>query len=375
MDLMLSLNKSFFQNFTSKIKSMDLVIFFLVIIISSISLFILSSLDFNNKGLVEKHSLRIIFSLLVFLIVASINIKTWYKFSYLFYGFVILLLILVDFYGLTGKGAKRWLDIGIFNLQPSELMKIGVIMALARYYQYIKTDEIDRVKNLVIPITLIIIPFILVIKQPDLGTALFVLFVAISILWLAGLNLKIFTFGTLSLLILAPLSISFLKPYQKQRILTFLNPENDPTGAGYHVIQSKIAIGSGGFFGQGYMQGSQSNLSFLPEPHTDFIFTAFAEQFGFFGSLILLTLFLILIFRIDSISKISRSTFGRLLCFGISFNFFAYIAINIGMVTGLLPVVGVPIPIMSYGGTAMLTSMFALGLVVSAKIHKDENIY
>ena len=375
MDLMLSLNKSFFQNFTSKIKSMDLVILFLVIIISSISLFILSSLDFNNKGLVEKHSLRIIFSLLIFLIVASINIKTWYKFSYLFYGFVILLLILVDFYGLTGKGAKRWLDIGIFNLQPSELMKIGVIMALARYYQYIKTDEIDRVKNLVIPITLIIIPFILVIKQPDLGTALFILFVAISILWLAGLNLKIFTFGTLSLLILAPLSISFLKPYQKQRILTFLNPENDPTGAGYHVIQSKIAIGSGGFFGQGYMQGSQSNLSFLPEPHTDFIFTAFAEQFGFFGSLILLTLFLILIFRIDSISKISRSTFGRLLCFGISFNFFAYIAINTGMVTGLLPVVGVPIPIMSYGGTAMLTSMFALGLVVSAKIHKDENIY
>jgi len=375
MDLMLSLNKSFFQNFTSKIKSMDLVILFLVIIISSISLFILSSLDFNNKGLVEKHSLRIIFSLLIFLIVASINIKTWYKFSYLFYGFVILLLILVDFYGLTGKGAKRWLDIGIFNLQPSELMKIGVIMALARYYQYIKTDEIDRVKNLVIPITLIIIPFILVIKQPDLGTALFILFVAISILWLAGLNLKIFTFGTLSLLVLAPLSISFLKPYQKQRILTFLNPENDPTGAGYHVIQSKIAIGSGGFFGQGYMQGSQSNLSFLPEPHTDFIFTAFAEQFGFFGSLILLTLFLILIFRIDSISKISRSTFGRLLCFGISFNFFAYIAINIGMVTGLLPVVGVPIPIMSYGGTAMLTSMFALGLVVSAKIHKDENIY
>jgi len=375
MDLMLSLNKSFIQNFTSKIKSMDLVILFLVIIISSISLFILSSLDFNNKGLVEKHSLRIIFSLLVFLIVASINIKTWYKFSYLFYGFVILLLILVDFYGLTGKGAKRWLDIGIFNLQPSELMKIGVIMALARYYQYIKTDEIDRVKNLVIPITLIIIPFILVIKQPDLGTALFILFVAISILWLAGLNLKIFTFGTLSLLVLAPLSISFLKPYQKQRILTFLNPENDPTGAGYHVIQSKIAIGSGGFFGQGYMQGSQSNLSFLPEPHTDFIFTAFAEQFGFFGSLILLTLFLILIFRIDSISKISRSTFGRLLCFGISFNFFAYIAINIGMVTGLLPVVGVPIPIMSYGGTAMLTSMFALGLVVSAKIHKDENIY
>jgi len=372
---MLRLNKSFLENFSTKIKSMDFVIFSLMILIALISLTVLSSLDFNNKGLVDKHFLRICFSLIVFLIAASINIKTWYKLSYFFYGFVILLLILVDFYGLVGKGAKRWLDIGIFNLQPSELMKVGVIMALARYYQYIKTDEIDRVKNLVVPITLIIIPFLLVIKQPDLGTALFILLVAISILWLAGLNLKIFTFGTLSLLILAPLSISFLKPYQKQRILTFLNPENDPTGAGYHVIQSKIAIGSGGFFGQGYKEGSQSNLSFLPEPHTDFIFTAFAEQFGFIGSLILLILFLILIFRIDSISKVSRSTFGRLLCFGVSFNFFVYIAINIGMVTGLLPVVGVPIPIMSYGGTAMLTSMFALGLVMSAKIHKDENIY
>ena len=154
-----------------------------------------------------------------------------------------------------------------------------------------------------------------------------------------------------------------------------MNPENDATGAGYHVIQSKIAIGSGGFFGKGYMQGSQSNLSFLPEPHTDFIFTAFAEQFGFIGSIILLILFLLLIYRIDVISKLSRSTFGRLLCFGVSFNFFVYIAINIGMVTGLLPVVGVPIPIMSYGGTAMLTSMIALGLVTSAKIHKDQNIY
>lgn len=372
---MLSLNKSFLEIFFSKLKSFDWLIIFLILIISLISLLVLSSLDFNNQNLVEKHFIRIIFSFFIFLLTASISMKFWYKHSYLFYGFVIILLILVDAFGLSGKGAKRWLDLGFFNLQPSELMKIAVIMALARYYQYIKTDEIDHIKNLVIPISLIIIPFVLVIKQPDLGTALFILFVAISILWLAGLNLKIFTFGTLSLLILAPLSISFLKPYQKQRILTFFDPEKDPTGAGYHVIQSKIAIGSGGFFGSGYKEGSQSNLSFLPEPHTDFIFTAFAEQFGFFGSIILLALFLILIYRIDTISKISRSTFGRLICFGISFNFFVYIAINIGMVTGLLPVVGVPIPIMSYGGTAMLTSMFALGLVTSAKIDKDQNIY
>ncbi len=368
-------NQNLIENIFSKIKSLDWIIITLIFFISLISLVILNSLDFKDSNLVQKHALRILISFLIFLTVASVNIKTWYKFSYFFYGFVILLLIFVDFYGLVGKGAKRWLDIGFFNLQPSELMKVAVIMALARYYQHIKTEEIDHLKNLTIPISIIIIPFIMVIKQPDLGTALFILLVAISILWLAGLSLKIFTFGTLALMILAPLSIAFLKPYQKSRILTFLNPENDPTGAGYHVIQSKIAIGSGGFFGQGYMKGSQSNLSFLPEPHTDFIFTAFAEQFGFIGSILLLILFLILIFRIDSVSRVSRSTFGRILCFGISFNFFVYIAINIGMVTGLLPVVGVPIPIMSYGGTAMLTSMFSLGLVVSAKINKDENVY
>ncbi|MDA7564643.1 rod shape-determining protein RodA [Pelagibacteraceae bacterium] len=370
-----SLNQNIFQIFFTKIKSLDWIVLSLIILISLVSLLTLSSLDFDNKNILQKHSYRIIFSFFIFFVAATINIKVWYKTSYFFYGLVILLLIFVDSFGLVGKGAKRWLDIGLFNLQPSELMKVAVILALARYYQYIKTDEIDRIKNLVLPITLIILPFILVIKQPDLGTAIFILLVAISILWLAGLRLKIFIFGTISLLILAPLSVAFLKPYQKERILTFLNPENDPTGAGYHVIQSKIAIGSGGFFGQGYMEGSQSNLSFLPEPHTDFIFTAFAEQFGFFGSVLLLLLFLFLIFRIDHISKLSRSTFGRLLCFGISFNFFVYIAVNIGMVTGLLPVVGVPIPIMSYGGTAMITSMFSLGLVTSAKIHKDENLY
>ena len=291
-------NQNIIENIFSKLKSLDWIIIVLIFLISLISLVVLNSLDFKDSNLVQKHTVRILISFLVFLIVASVNIKTWYKFSYFFYAFVILLLIFVDLYGLVGKGAKRWLDIGFFNLQPSELMKVAVIMSLARYYQHIKTEEIDHLKNLIMPILIIIIPFIMVIKQPDLGTALFILLVAVSILWLAGLNLKIFTFGILSLMILAPLSIAFLEPYQKKRILTFLNPENDPSGAGYHIIQSKIAIGSGGFFGQGYMKGSQSNLSFLPEPHTDFIFTAFAEQFGFIGCLILLILFLILIYKL-----------------------------------------------------------------------------
>jgi len=366
---------NFKSNFFSNLRSIDFQLVSLVVLIFLISLLTLQSLDFGNKNLVLKHTIRFAFSFFVFLIAMSINIKTWYKSSYLFYAFIIILLVCVDLFGLTGKGAKRWIDVGLFNLQPSELMKIAVIMALARYYQYIKTDEADHITKLIVPIAIIIIPFVMVIKQPDLGTALFILLVSISILWLAGLNIKVFTFGTIAILLLAPLSISFLKPYQKQRIMTFLNPESDPTGSGYHIIQSKIAIGSGGFFGQGYMEGSQSKLSYLPEPHTDFIFTAFSEQFGFFGSLILILLFILLIIKIDNISKASRSTFGRLLCFGISFNIFIYVAINIGMVTGLLPVVGVPIPIMSYGGTAMLTTMFSLGLVASTKINKDENLY
>ena len=268
-------------------------------------------------------------------------------------------------------GAQRWINLYFFNVQPSELMKIGVIFALAKYYQYIKLEEIDNFSKLFTPLILILIPFFLVAKQPDLGTAVFILIVSIGMLWLAGLNLKIFITGFVSLVILAPFMIAFLKPYQKQRILTFLDPEKDPLGSGYHIIQSKIAIGSGGLFGKGYLQGTQSNLEFLPEKHTDFIFTVFAEQFGFIGCLLLIILFMTIILMILNISLKANNNFARLLCFGIAFNIFVYLAVNLGMVVGLLPVVGVPLPIISYGGTAMLTTMFALGLVMSAKIHND----
>jgi rod shape determining protein RodA len=254
-------------------------------------------------------------------------------------------------------------------------MKVGVILALARYYQYIKLEEIDNFSKLIIPVFIIFIPFFLVSSQPDLGTGLFILIVCLGMLWLAGLSLKIFITGFFSLLILTPFSIAFfLKPYQKERILTFLNPENDPLGSGYHIVQSKIAIGSGGFWGKGFKQGTQSNLEFLPEKHTDFIFTVFSEQFGFFGSVLLILLFFAIILKILNISLNSQNNFSRLVCFGVGFNIFVYLAVNLGMVTGLLPVVGVPLPIISYGGTAMLTTMFALGLVMSAKIHKDHNL-
>ena len=346
----------------------------LICILIFVGLLTIHTVDNSNTSYLLKHFIRISFSLSLFLIVSFINIKFWYKFSYVFYFAILGLLIYVDLFGLSALGAKRWINLYFFNIQPSELMKIGVILALARYYQYIKLEDIDRFSKLIIPIFIIIIPFFLVASQPDLGTGIFIVLVCLGMLWLAGLSMKIFITGFFSLIIIAPFFIAFLKPYQKQRILTFLNPESDPLGSGYHIIQSKIAIGSGGFFGKGFKQGTQSNLEFLPEKHTDFIFTVFAEQFGFFGSVLLILLFFSIILKILNISLKSQNNFSRLVCFGIGFNIFVYLAVNLGMVTGLFPVVGVPLPVISYGGSAMLTTMFSLGLVMSAKIHKDHQL-
>jgi len=369
-----SIRKNIFIQAWEKIIRFDWFFFSLICILICVGLLTIHTVDNSNSNYLLKHFIRICISLALFLFVAFINIKFWYRFAYVFYIGIIGLLIYVDFFGLSALGAKRWINLYFFNIQPSELMKVGVILALARYYQYLKLDEIDKFSKLIIPVFIIFIPFFLVTSQPDLGTGLFILIVCLGMLWLAGLSLKIFITGFFSLLILTPFSIAFLKPYQKQRILTFLNPENDPLGSGYHIVQSKIAIGSAGFFGKGFKQGTQSNLEFLPEKHTDFIFTVFSEQFGFFGSILLILLFFTIILKILNISLKSQNNFSRLVCFGIGFNIFVYLAVNLGMVTGLLPVVGVPLPIISYGGTAMLTTMFSLGLVMSAKIHKDHNL-
>ena len=369
-----NIRKSIFEMIIEKITQFDWLFFSLICMLICIGLLTIHTVDSSTTNYLFKHFLRISFSLILFLLVAFINIKFWYRFAYIFYLAIVGLLIYVDFFGLSALGAKRWINLYFFNVQPSELMKIGVILALARYYQYIKLEDIDRLSKLIIPIFIITIPFYLVAGQPDLGTGIFILLVCIGMLWLAGLSLKIFITSFCSLLFIVPVVISFLKPYQKQRILTFLNPENDPLGSGYHILQSKIAIGSGGFFGKGFKQGTQSNLEFLPEKHTDFIFTVFAEQFGFFGCILLILLFFALILKILNISLKSQNNFSRLVCFGIGFNICIYLAVNLGMVTGLLPVVGVPLPIISYGGTAMLTTMFSLGLVMSAKIHKDHQL-
>ena len=366
-----TIEKPIIQQAKEKFFMFDWLFFSLVILLICVGLLTIYSVEKVETNYLVKHSLRIAISIGIFFIVAFTNIKFWYRYAYVFYLIVLGLLFYVSFFGFSALGAKRWINLYFFNIQPSELMKVAVVLALARYYQFIKIEDIDRLSNLIIPLLIIITPFFLVANQPDLGTGMFILIVSIGMLWLAGLNLKIFLTGLVSLFVLAPFVISFLKPYQQKRILTFLNPENDPLGSGYQIIQSKIAIGSAGFFGKGFKQGSQSNLEFLPEKHTDFIFTVFAEQFGFLGSLLLIFIFFGIILTILTISLQSQNNFSRLVCFGIGFNIFVYLAVNLGMVTGLLPVVGVPLPIISYGGTAMLTTMFALGIVMSAKIHKE----
>ena len=257
------------------------------------------------------------------------------------------------------------------NLQPSELMKVGLILFLAKYYHRVSIENINTLKYLFLPIIVLIAPVLLVIMQPDLGTSILIAAGGVVVAWLAGVRFKFFAYALLILIASLPIAISFLKPYQKSRILTFLNPDRDPLGAGYQIIQSKIAIGSGGLFGKGFLNGSQSYLDYLPEKHTDFIFTLFSEEFGFFGSVFILLLYGIIVSRIIKIGNITRSNFGKLYCYSFGTAFFIYVVVNMGMVLGLLPIVGSPLPIMSYGGSSMMAMMFGLGIVMSCKVYKD----
>ena len=253
-------------------------------------------------------------------------------------------------------------------------MKISLIIFLARYYYKIPSQNVNNLKHIFIPFFSFLIPVFLVIKQPDLGTAVLIAISGLIVIWLTGFKIKYFLYSFLVLFCLTPIGISFLKPYQKTRILAFLDPERDPLGAGYQIIQSKIAVGSGGILGKGFLQGSQSYLDYLPEKQTDFIFTLFSEEFGFVGSLILLSVYALIIYRIAVIGSESRNNFSRLFCFGFAAAFFVYVTVNMAMVLGLLPIVGAPLPIMSYGGSSMLSIMIGLGIVMSCKIHNQEDL-
>ena len=359
-------------SFRDKLLSIDYVLVISILILGITSMFAMYSTDGGEfKYHTESHILRFFVFFIMFFILSFVQIRFWHSTSYLIYAIFFILLLGVKYFGLTSSGSQRWLNFYFMNLQPSELMKVGLILFLAKYYHRISIENINRLRYLFLPIVVLIAPVLLVIMQPDLGTALLIAAGGVVVAWLAGVRVKFFAYSSIVFISLLPIAISFLKPYQKARILTFLNPEKDPLGAGYQIIQSKIAIGSGGLFGKGFLNGSQSYLDYLPEKHTDFIFTLFSEEFGFFGSLLILFLYGIIIFRIIKIGNITRSNFGKLYCYSFATAFFIYVVVNMGMVLGLLPIVGSPLPIMSYGGSSMMAIMLGLGIAMSCKVHKD----
>ena len=363
------------QNLFQKIKNLDYILLISLILLSILSFFVMYSTDGGELLIHSKnHLLKLSTFFIMMLIISFFNIKLWHYFSYFFYFLIILLLIWVSIFGIKVSGSQRWIDLYLIVLQPSELMKIGIILCLAKYYHRISIEKINTFSSILIALVIIILPIILVLAQPDLGTSILIALSGLIILWLGGVKIKYFIVSFITFLISLPFVITVLEPYQKLRILTFLDPDRDPLGAGYQIIQSKIAIGSGGFSGKGFLSGTQSYLDFLPEKHTDFIFTLFSEEFGFLGSIGLIILYTIIILRVIRIGTICRSSFARLFCFGFAFALFIYITVNLSMVLGLLPIVGSPLPIMSYGGSSMLATMIGFGIVMSAKVHSKQMI-
>jgi len=322
----------------------------------------------------SRHAIRFAMTAALMIGVALVDVRVWFRWAYWIYAIALLLLLAVDVMGTIGMGAQRWISLGVIQIQPSEVMKVAVILALARFFHGQTLAEIGRPLTLVVPLVLVLLPVALVMKQPDLGTACVILMVSGMIFLLAGVRLWKFLLVAVVVGACVPLGWSMLHDYQQQRVLTFLDPARDPLGAGYHITQSKIALGSGGIFGKGFLQGSQSHLNFLPEKQTDFIFTMLGEEFGMIGGLAVLTIFLLIFVYGYVIAFRSRSHFGRLLAAGLTCNLFLYVFINVAMVMGLIPVVGVPLPLISYGGTAMLTILVSSGLLMGVSIHREVHI-
>ena len=320
----------------------------------------------------KNHLIRLIFGIFLMLILAFLPHDIFFKLSILSFIIGILSLILVKFIG--SGNIQRWITLGGINIQPSEAMKLALILILAKYFDHISKIELDKLKTYILPLFLIFLPGFLVISQPDLGTGLTIILLGLAILFFVGISMKFVILCFVLLASSVPFIWSQLYDYQKDRILVFLNPEIDSLGSGYQIIQSKIAIGSGGYFGKGYLLGSQSRLNYLPEKHTDFIFTLISEEFGFLGSISIILLFCFLIISIMKISFKVKSFFSKIVTFGIGFLLFLYLSLNIGMVCGLLPVVGAPLPLISYGGTSLLTMLIGLGIVLSINIHDKEDL-
>ena len=334
-----------------------------------------SAADGNFDPWASRQMVRFIAGIFLMLIVAVIDIHVWLRYAYAIYLFSLILLLIVEFSGSVGMGARRWIDLGVFTIQPSEIMKISIILLLARYFYASRLEDVSRVSHIFLPVLLILVPAFLIIRQPDLGTSILLVVTGITILFVVGVRIWMFILGgCLAIGAFIPLWKFVLLDYQKARLLTFIDPERDPLGAGYHILQSKIALGSGGLFGKGFMGGSQSHLSFLPEKQTDFIFTMLAEEFGLMGGLFLIFLYMIILIYAFVMSLRCRSQFGRLIGIGVSTSFFLNVFVNIAMVMGLVPVVGMPLPLISYGGSAMLTLMFSFGLLLCVYINRDIQI-
>lgn len=334
-----------------------------------------SAANGNLNPWASRQIVRFVVGVFLMLLVAVIDIHVWLRYAYAIYAVSLVLLVAVELNGSVGMGAQRWVDLGVFTIQPSELMKISIILLLARYFYASQLESVSRVSHLLVPLLLMAAPAFLVLRQPDLGTTILMVATGVVLMFLAGVRIWVFVVGAFAgIAAVIPLWQFVLRDYQKARLLTFISPEKDPLGAGYHILQSKIALGSGGVFGKGLLQGTQSHLSFLPEKHTDFIFTMLVEELGLVGGLGLLGLYLLLLIYCFAISLRCRSHFGRLIGMGVSTSFFLNVFVNIAMVMGVVPVVGMPLPLVSYGGTAMLTTMFSFGLLLCVYVHRDVQI-
>jgi rod shape determining protein RodA len=361
---------------SEKVAEIDWRLSLLLCVIAGLGAMILYSAAGNSWGpWADRQLMRFGVCVVLMLALSLVDLRIWFQLAYPTYAVGFLLLLAVMVVGRHHLGAARWLQYGPVQIQPSEIMKIGMVLSLARYYHGISAREACFSWKLLIPVVLIGAPTLLVAKQPDLGTALLLAFTGAAVMFLAGLSWRILTAGIILIGVgIVPFVTFIMKGYQRDRILTFLHPEQDPSGTGYHILQSKIALGSGGLLGKGFGLGTQSQLNFLPEKHTDFIFATFAEEFGLVGCFGLLLIYGVAIAIALRIASISHSHFGRLSASGVTFTFAFYVLINAAMVMGLTPIVGVPMPLMSYGGTVMLTVMIGFGLVQSVRVHRYEEM-
>jgi rod shape determining protein RodA len=359
----------------SRLRQLNLWIVALLIAIAGIGFLMLySAANGSMFPWAAKQIIRFSAGLAIMVMVAATDIRNWMAYAYPLYLVSLLLLIGVEAMGFIGMGAQRWIDLYIVQLQPSETMKIALVLALARYFHNCGREDIRRLSTLIFPLILIVIPTLLVMRQPDLGTAMILIFCGAALFFMSGVQWWKFVIAGSSIMVAIPFLWGRLHDYQRKRILTFLNPENDPTNAGYHIMQSKIALGSGGLTGKGFLEGTQSHLNFLPEKQTDFIFTMFSEEFGLIGGVILISLYGLLLIYGFYVALNSRTSFGGLVAIGMTIAIFLHVFINMAMVMGMLPVVGIPLPLISYGGSSLLTLLIGQGLIFSVATHHDVRI-